>query len=128
MFNIDLYTQRTRSLKLDLVIKWNLVMAKQIFILISSKRNQWRHQKIFCGGYRGGKMRLWGGKNPKNCPKWLILTIFSSDGGGGKWGGKSLQLGGGANAPSPLDAATERNWYIRTVKIQMHYSQIIPIY
>ena len=104
--------------------KWNLVMAKQIFILISSKRNQWRHQKKIFVGYRGGKMRLWGGKNPKNCQKWLILTIFFLLTGGGASGEEPPR---GGQMP-PLDAATETNCYIRTVKIQMHYSQIIPIY
>ena len=42
---------------------------------------QWRHKKFFCGGHRGVKMCIWRGKNQKICQKWLILTIFSSDGG-----------------------------------------------
>ena len=69
---------------------------------------QWRHQKFFCGGHRGGKMRFWGGKNPKICRKWLMLAIFFF------WRGAS---GGGAEPPTggafppppvpppPLDAA-----------------------
>ena len=49
--------------------------------------------RIFCGGHRGGKMRFWGGKNPKICRKWLILAIFFF--WLGESGGQSLWLGGG---------------------------------
>ena len=62
--------------------------------------DQWRHQKIFCGGHRGGKMRIWGGKNVKISWKWLILAVFFF--GGGKWG-QSLRL---KCHPCPPHAAT----------------------
>ena len=65
---------------------------------------QWRHQKFFCGGHRGGKMWFWGGKKSKICRTWLILAIFFFW-LGSKWGGQSLRRG--AFAPhTPLDAAT----------------------
>ena len=53
----------------------------------------------------GGKIHFWGGKNKKNCQKWLIFAIFLLTGGGGQVWGQNLQLG--ENAPScPIDAAT----------------------
>ena len=66
--------------------------------------------EFFCGGHRGGKMRFWGGKNPKICRKWLILTIFSSDWGAS--GGQSLQ--GGQMPPCPPWCRHWR-WQKRTV-------------
>ena len=54
--------------------------------------------EFFCfWGALRGKMCIWGGKNPKNCQKWLIFAIFPFRLGGAK-------PPGGANAPlcSPL--------------------------
>ena len=53
---------------------------------------------VFFGGHRGGKMHFWRGK----IQKWLILTIFSSDWGGGKWGTEPLMGGNAPHAPAPL--------------------------
>ena len=50
-------------------------------------RNFWR-------GASRGKLRFWGGKNPKICRKWLILAIFSSDGGQVGGGGAEPLMGG----------------------------------
>ena len=54
---------------------------------------------FFLWGHRGGKMRFWGGKNPKICRKWLTLaTFFLLTGGGAE-----PPTGGWANAPmTPL--------------------------
>ena len=68
--------------------------------------NQWRHQNFLWGGHRGGKMRFWGGKNPKICWKWLILAIFSF--WWGKVGGRSSDWVG-QMPPCPLDAAAVNN-------------------
>ena len=58
--------------------------------------------EFFCRGHRRGKMWFWGGKNSKFCRKWLIWAIFSSDGGGGKWGTEPPTGGGGMpHAPPP---------------------------
>ena len=57
------------------------------------------------GGIDGAKCDSEGAKFKKKYRKWLILAIFSSD--GGKWGEAEPPTGGG-NAPhAPLDAATE---------------------
>ena len=45
------------------------------------------------GGHRGGKMRFWGGKNPKICRKWLILAIFFFWLGGKVGGGRASDWG-----------------------------------
>ena len=60
---------------------------------------QWRDQNFFRGGIEG-KMRFWGGKNPKICQKWLSWTFFSSDWGAS--GGQSLRWGGEKCPMPPL--------------------------
>ena len=61
--------------------------------------------RFFCGGQWGGKMRFWGGKNPKNYKNgwfWLFFLLT-----GGKWGGgRASDGGGGQMPPCPLDAGT----------------------
>ena len=57
--------------------------------------------EFFVGGHLGGKMRFWGGKNPKICQKWLILTIFFF------WGG---QVGGRASNWRPPCPPWCRHW------------------
>ena len=52
--------------------------------------------EIFCGEHRGGKMRFWGGKNPKMA----YFGHFSSD--GGQVGGRASDWGENApHAPTP---------------------------
>ena len=87
-----------------LPISWCLLSSPQKHIkvgpIISSGGT--RFFFFFCGGHRGGKMRFWGGKNPKSCRKWLILAIFSSDGEGAS-GGRASNWGAFPPWP-PLDA------------------------
>ena len=61
--------------------------------------------RIFCGGIEGGKMRFWGGKNPKICRKWLILAFFFLLSGGGHRGGQNVILRGqkSKNLPEMTD-------------------------
>ena len=57
-------------------------------------------------------MRFGGSKNPKiNCPKWLILVIFSR--GGGKWGAEPPT--GGLMPPCP-HTATGTEGYLEYTK------------
>ena len=78
-------------------------------------------EKLGGGVHRGSKMRIWGGKNQKNCQKWLIFGIFPSD-RGRQWG-QSLWRGGG-DVPScfPLGAATVCVTYtLETNMLSKHY-------
>ena len=59
-------------------------------------------RNFFCGGggIEGAKCISEGGKNPKNCQNWLILTIYFLL-TGGKWGGGQSLQQGGSNSPCP---------------------------
>ena len=63
--------------------------------------------RIFCGGIEGAKCDSEGANIQKNCPKWLILAIFSSNGGGGASEGKQNLRLRGEMSLCPLDAATD---------------------
>ena len=56
------------------------------------------------GGHRGGKMHIWGGKNQKNCQKWLIFAIFPFWRGGGQVGGGRASNWGKMPPHAPLGA------------------------
>ena len=85
-------------------------------------------RNFFVGASRG-KMRFWGGKNPKICQELilLILAIYFF------WRGKVQSLtGGGGNSPMPpppLDAATGAAtvWHHSQQWCKLGFTAIIPI-
>ena len=87
----------------------------------------WNHTKPILIGFSaqcvinndsGGTRNFWGSKNQKNCQKWLILAIFSSD--GGKVRGRASD--GGQMPPCPtwcrrwLMMLCTYNWVIKKCK------------
>ena len=76
----------------------------------------------FLGGIEGKNAFLRGQKSIKNCQKWLILAIFSSDGGRASGGAEPPT--GGKCPPCPLDAATVWTHILSLTLIPLHKNSI----